>query len=86
MANYKAQISGPWTGTGLSQQDANRPQLGDDFNLLDTSDVTNQPTVNLQPDPNLFAVEVVILDIVLDGIEADNTYYVHWSEEIVNAP
>lgn len=86
MSNYRAQISGPWIGTGLFLQDAKRPQLSDDLELLNMSDVTGQPSENLQPDPNLYTVEVVVLDTVLDDIQSDNTYYIHWNEEVVNAP
>jgi hypothetical protein len=71
-----------WKGDG-TQDNANRPTIGDDYAVKKWQDHTGQPSANLQPDPNLYIVYVECEADVLDAIEADGNYFVLWSEEIV---
>ena len=79
---WRAEVTTSWTGTGASTDDANRPQLGDDYALLKREDITGQPSANLQPDPNLYNVLVEVEESVLDAINADPDYLVLWQELI----
>ncbi len=81
---WRGELTTPWIGDGLSDDTANRPALssylasqGEKF-----EDVTGQPTVNLHPAPNLYAVYFEVEAATLDLIEADSTYFVVWAEEI----
>lgn len=80
----RAQVLTPWIGDG-SDGNAYHPQLPTDHAVLRWVDVTAQPTENLQPDPNLFVVEIVGEDAVLAAIDADSTYLVLWDEDIADA-
>ena len=80
-----AQIMTPWTGTGGYTEeglsDSNRPLLGDEYQLVKWEDVTGQHRGEL-PEPNLYVVQVVCTPEVLAAIEADDQYYVLWSEAL----
>ena len=79
-----AQITTNWTGSG-KEDDANRPQIGDEYKLAKWEDVTGQPSKNLAPDPNLYVVRIECEGEVLDAIEADGKYMVLWCEELEDA-
>ena len=76
----RAQILSPWIGSG-TDADQNRPLLNDVYPKADWTDVTEQPTENLHPDPNLYIVEVECDAATLAAIEADSRFLVLWSEE-----
>lgn len=78
----KAEITTPWTGTG-TMKDPNRPLLPDIFTIKSWTDTTGQPAENLQPDPNIFIIEVVCEQAVLNAIELDDRFAVLWDEEII---
>lgn len=75
----KARILTPWSGSG-KEDDPFRPRLADDHKLVRWKDVTAQPAANLQPDPNLFVVEVEATAEALAAIESDSQYLILWSE------
>lgn len=77
----RAQVLTPWIGDGRSADSANRAAVGDAYTLERWTDVTGQPAENLQPDPNLLAVEIVCEDAVLAQIDADPDYEILWSED-----
>lgn len=79
---YESFIITPWTGTGL-EEDANRPQLGDDHVFSKWEDVTGQNAQGIRPDPNLYTLRVELEEAALAGVEADGIYYVVSSEEMV---
>lgn len=79
----QAEVITPWTGTGAPDE-MNRPQVGDDYTIAKWEDVTGQPSENLPPAENMYIVKLEAEDTVMDAIEADDTYQVLWSEEIVN--
>lgn len=81
----RARVLTSWTGDGVTQETATRPALLADYALESCTDVTGQPAENLQPDPNLFAVEIVCDDAVLEAIDADSTYLVLWDEDVSDA-
>ena len=79
----KAVIITPWIGNG-TEENSNRPQVGDDYGISKWEDVTGQPSENLPLAENMYIVKLEAENAVLDAIEADDTYLVLWSEEIVN--
>ncbi len=82
---WEAEIITPWIGDG-TEENSNRPQLGDDYTIKRWEDITGQPSENLHPDPSIYIVKVLVEAIILDVIEADSNYQVLWAEEVVNAP
>jgi len=79
---WSAGVLTAWTGSATSLADAHRPQLLDDYDILRFEDITRQDAQNLQPDPNLYLIQVECEADVLGAIEADADYLVLWSEEI----
>ena len=77
----KVEIITPWIGSG-TDNDANRPQVGDDYSLLRWEDVTGQPSANLPLDINMYIILCECEDSVLSEIESDGIYQVLWSETI----
>ena len=75
----RAEVLTPWVGDGLTVETANRPELGEDYQIK-IEDITGQPAGNLHPDPNLYSVLVECDEITLAAIEADPKYHVVWSE------
>jgi len=73
------QVMTAWTGTG-TEEDSNRPLVADTYAIQKWTDVTGQPAQNLQPDPNLYTIEAEAEESVVNAIEADNDYFVVWSE------
>jgi len=69
----------PWIGTG-TEEDSNRPQLVNDYDIKKWSDVTGQPVSH--PDPNSYTILAECEDAVLTQIEADATYHVLWSTDL----
>ena len=55
-----------------------------DYPAFAFSDITWQPEENLTPEPNAFVVSGVCDQATLDAIEADSTYQILSSEEIIN--
>jgi len=77
----KAEVLTQWVGDGLSLETANRPKIRDDHpGTTKYEDTTGQPFPNLQPDPNLYIIQIEAPDSVMAAIEADADYYVLWSE------
>lgn len=70
----RAQVCTTWVGTGVTSNDARRPKIAGDFALQSVVDVTGQPAANLIPDPNLYVVEIVAADAVMDTIEVSAEY------------
>ena len=63
----------------LKQDDRNAPQVFQDHPLTagcSWTDITSQPVENLIPDPNLYTLQAVITQEILDAINADPTYLV----------
>jgi hypothetical protein len=79
---YEAYIVTPWTGDG-TDDNPNRPQLGDEHVFSKWEDHTGQNALGLRPDPNLYILRVELEEAALTGVEADGTYYVVSSEEMV---
>lgn len=79
---WQATVCTSWIGTG-AEDDANRPNLGDEYKLAKWEDVTGTPAANLAPDPNLYIVRIECEADVLDAIEGDGRFMVLWSEEII---
>ena len=75
----KALILTPWTGLNISD-DPNRPLVADAYKLQRWVDVTGQPVLELQPNPNLYAIEAELTADELAKIEADPKFYVVWSD------
>jgi hypothetical protein len=75
----KALILTPWTGTGTPITNPYRPLISSIYSMR-CQDATNQPAKELQPDPNLLAVEAVLSPEALASIETDPRFYVLWSE------
>lgn len=74
----KARILSPWAGTG-SDDNPNRPLL--EAVLAGRpgwswTDVTAQPSENLQPDPNLYVLELTCDAPTLAAIEADARFHI----------
>ena len=76
----KAEALTKWIGIGNGTEDANRPQIADDHAVIKCEDVTGQPSENLQPDPNLYIVEITCDQATLDAIKADSNFMVLWHE------
>jgi len=76
---WKAKILGPWSG-GISQVFIDHYAPG-----LSVSDDTGQPVGNVIPNPNLKIDYVECDKATLDLIDADPTYDVLYSEEIIDA-
>ena len=77
----RASISTPWIGDGSSSNTFS-PLLPTQHQILSYTDDTGQPSSSLDPNPNMYSIVVTCTQAVLDGIEADNTYYVNWSTVI----
>ena len=77
----QAEIITPWTGDG-AEGNFNRPKLADDYAITKWEDVTGQPSINFPLAQNAYVVLAVCEESVLAQIEADDTYYVLWSEVI----
>ena len=77
MANWRIEVVSSWTENG-----GYAPLLREDHGILNQSDITAQPSVNLMPDPNLYNVLVECTEAVLDAINADSAYLVLWQELI----
>ena len=85
MTMWQCEIITPFVGTG-AKDDPNRPKLGDDYTLRKWEDITGTPSASITPAPNLYAVLVECEEAVLSEIKGDNTYFVAWSQEIVEEP
>jgi hypothetical protein len=84
----RARILTPWSGTG-KEGDPYRPQIGDDFKLATTQDVTGQPVASLLPTPNLHVVEITADETTFAAIVAHKSYgpgAVLWSATIGPVP
>jgi hypothetical protein len=69
----------PWSGAG-NDGDPNHPLVADLYPIPYRKDSTNQPAAELQPDPNLYAIEAQLDKDTLDKINLDPRFYVLWSE------
>ena len=77
----KAEVLSPWIGDGLTTDTAYRPKISDDYTLLRCTDATDQPAINIVPDPNLQLVRIECDALTFSQIEGDPTYMVIWHEE-----
>jgi len=75
------EILTPWTGTG-TEDDPNRPQIADDYDIKKYEDTTGQAAANLYPNPNLFVAKIECEDAVFEAIDADDNYCVLWSSPV----
>ena len=80
----RSEIITPWSGAGEDTYNAYRPRLCDDHAILKYEDATGQPASSLPLSQNTYVVLVECEESVLAEIEADDTYYVLWSEVIDN--
>lgn len=78
-----SEIITSWIGTG-SDADPFFPKICNDYNIFASEDVTAQPAENLPLDQNMYVIKVKVDNNVFSEIEADDNYFVLWSEEIVN--
>ena len=85
MANWTADIITPFIGDGSTEENANRPQLGDDYPFIRWEDITGTPTAQLTPSPNMYVLRAEVTEAVLSSIKSDGTYLVLSSEEIIDA-
>ena len=83
MANWIADIITPFIGDGSTEENANRPQLGDDYATLKWEDITGTPSAQLTPSPNMYVLRAEVTEAVLSDIESDGIYHVLSSEEII---
>ena len=74
----RALILTPWAGDGSSN--SYHPLAAEAYPLQRWTDVTAQPSAELQPDPNLYAIEATLTPAALASIDADNRFLVVWSE------
>ena len=81
MTDFNGELSAPVIGTGASG-DPYRPDMAG--YILSWSDVTAVPSVNQPGTPAAINVAFQCDDVVLAQLEADNNYYVHWYEEIID--
>ena len=79
---YQCEIITPFAGDG-SEDNPNRPKLGDDYALRKWEDITGTPSASITPSPNLYAVLVECEEAVLGAIEKDNVYPVVWAQELL---
>jgi len=83
----KASVNTAWMGDGCSEATAYKPKLTTDHpDIVKYEDDTGQPSENLAPDPNMFSVLIECDEATLNGIIADSTYYLNWSETIPEDP
>lgn len=79
-ADCDFEVVTPWTGTGVNG-DANRPLIGDVFNLKQWEDVTGQPSVNI---PTIgYIIKGLSLCSVVNDIKLDSRFYVLWSQKVL---
>ena len=85
MTKIRAEVLTRWVGDGVSIGTAHRPQLKDDYVVLNYEDVTRQPSANLHPDPNMYTVLIECDPAVMNAIEIDSNYVVIWQQEVLDA-
>lgn len=81
---YHGEISTHAIGDG-SEETPNGPFTGD-LVFFSWSDVTAIPNENYTPDPNGMSIYIKGELVLFDQIGADDTYFTHWYEEIVEEP
>lgn len=95
---FRAQILSPWSGTG-GPGDTQMPQLLVEYGprseaantIVSCSVVSGQLTPSVRDmllgtlNPNLTTVEILCSAATLGDIQADATYHILWSEEVVDA-
>ncbi len=75
-----AHVLTPWT---QDEEGGNHPLIDEvlaGHKGWSWTDVTGQPTANLNPDPNLYVIELTCDAETLAAVEADGRFYVIWSE------
>ena len=83
--NWTIEIITPFTGDGSSTENANRPQMGDEYEFIRWEDITATPSAQLTPSPNMYIIRAEVTGSVLDDIEKDGTYHIQSAEELVDA-
>lgn len=64
----------------------NTPTILVDYPALDRySDLTGQPSANIQPEPNTFVAEIIASDEIFDLIDVDTRYAVLSSETVASS-
>ena len=81
---WTADIITPFIGDGSTIENANRPQLGDDYATIRWSDITGTPSAQLAPSPNMYVLRAEVTEAILSDIESDGVYLVLSSEEIID--
>lgn len=59
------------------------PQIARDYDGMTVSETTGQLAENILSDSNLVTNHFICAEATLTAIEADATYFVLWSEEII---
>lgn len=72
----QGELLGPWHADRI-------PQIAKDYDGMTISETTGQLAESILPDPNLVTTHFICAEATLTAIEGDATYYVVWSEEIV---
>ena len=77
---FNAEISTGTIGNGTNESPYG-PQMKD--YMLSWSDATGIPVPNFTPNPNAMNVFITCEDLVMEEINNDSDFFVHWSELIV---
>ena len=73
----QAQIITPWIGDGTPITNNYRPQLKDNYEIIQRDDVGRSNAGGL-PDPANYVVHVTATTATLDAIESDSKYHILW--------
>jgi hypothetical protein len=76
-----AEVMTSWTGTG-AEGSAFSCNIAEEYQIKRWTDLTAQPVSSLKPEPNLYSIEIIVDDLVLEQIEGDLKYYVVWQEPL----
>ncbi len=72
----QGELISPWHGDRILQ-------IARDYEGMTISETTGQLAESILPDPNLVTTHFICDEATLTSIENDATYYIVWSEEIV---
>jgi hypothetical protein len=75
-----AQILTPYIGDG-SDLEPYRPLVSDRYSVTAWTDVTGTPNTNIVPTVNLYVVQIVCDEPILDAIADDSDFAIIWSED-----
>lgn len=75
-----AQIITPFSGDGTTIETAYHPAVLDAYQFAKWTDITGLSPFEIAPAPNLYVIEAQMDAATLAALEADQNYYVLWSE------